>query len=48
MAYRRMALFAFLAASALTPILVAQDEQQTPAPQAQPANAQPFDPLSPL
>ena len=27
MAYRRIALFAFLAASALTPILVAQDEQ---------------------
>jgi hypothetical protein len=45
MAYRRMALFAFLAASVLTAILVAQDGEQAPAPQApSSAKAQPFDP----
>ncbi len=44
MAYRRTVLFALLAASALTPILFAQNRQQTPAPQAPPAKAQPFDP----
>src|SRR5438034_690950 len=44
MAYRRTVLFALLAASAVTPILFAQNRQQTPAPQAPPAKAQPFDP----
>ena len=44
MAYRRMVLFALLAASAVTPILFAQNSQQTPAPQAPPAKPQPFDP----
>ena len=40
MTYRRTALFALLALSALTPILFSQN-RQTPAP---PAKAQPFDP----
>jgi hypothetical protein len=44
MTYRHTVLFALLAASALTPTVFSQNRQQTPAPQAPPANPQPFDP----
>ena len=44
MTHRRMVLFALMAASALAPILFSQNRGQTPAPQASPARALPFDP----
>src|SRR6185436_2183605 len=45
MTHRRTILFAFMAASALAPILLSQNRGQAPAPQAVPAKpALPFDP----